>query len=66
MKEITQEEIKELTMQNKKALENGKKITKTIIAKKDKLTTITRIEPVEGKSTSSKISLTKNEIIINS
>lgn len=66
MKEIIQEEIKELTIQNKKALENGKKITKTIIEEKDKLTTITRIEPVEGKSTSSKISLTKNEIIINS
>lgn len=70
MKEITVEKLKELTINDLNNLKvkdfKDGKITKTIIEEKDKLTTITKIEPVEGKSTSSKISLTKNEITINS
>lgn len=70
MEKITVEKLKELTINDLNNLKvkdfKDGKITKTIIEEKDKLTTITKIEPVEGKSTSSKISLTKNEITINS
>lgn len=42
------------------------KIIKTVIEEKDKTTTIVKKEPAEGKSTSSEIIQTANEIIINS
>ena len=70
MEKISQEEADKLIKQGKEEMkqiiENGGKMTKTIIEEKDKTTTITKIEPVEGKSTSSKIVIAKDEIIINS
>lgn len=67
MKKISEEEAKELIEQNKQEvkqiLEEGGKIIKTIISEKDKDTIITKIEPVEGKPTSSKIIITKNRIL---
>ena len=70
MKEITEKETKEIINKEKEELrqiiEDGGKITKTTIEEKDKITVITKIEPVEGKSTSSKMVTTKDEIIINS
>lgn len=69
MKEITEKETKEIIDKEKDELrqiiEDGGKITKTTIEEKDKITVITKIEPVEGKSTSSKIVQAKNKIIIN-
>lgn len=41
------------------------KITKTVIEEKDKTTTIVKEEPAEGKSTSSKIVQTLDNIAIN-
>lgn len=70
MKEITEQEASNLIKQGKeetkKLLERGGKVIKTTIEEKDKTTTITKIEPAEGKSTSSTVIQTTNEIIINS
>ena len=70
MKKISQEEADKLIKQGKEEMkqimENGGKVTRTTIEEKDKTTVITKIEPVEGKSTSSKIVIAKDEIIINS
>ena len=70
MKKISQEEADRLIKQGKEEMkqimENGGKVTRTTIEEKDKTTVITKIEPVEGKSTSSKIVIAKDEIIINS
>ena len=70
MEEITEKEANDMIKENKEEikeiLESGGKVTKTIIREKDKTTVITKIEPVEGKSTSSKIVIAKDEIIINS
>ena len=68
MEEITEQEARDLIEQEKEKinqiLESGGKIIKTVIQEKDKTTTITKIEPVEGKSTSSTVVQTKDEITI--
>lgn len=46
----------------RKIIENGGKIINTIIYEKDKITTIRKIEPVNGEPTSSKIIQNKNVI----
>ena len=51
--------------EEKQILEEGGRVIKTIIKEKDKITTITKIEPVECESTSSKVIQNKGEIIIN-
>lgn len=70
MEVITEQEAKNLIEQSKKQtkqiLAEGGKVTKTNIEEKDKTTIITKIEPVEGKSTSSTVIQTANEITINS
>lgn len=70
MEVITEQEAKNLIEQSKKEtkqiLAEGGKVTKTNIEEKDKTTIITKIEPVEGKSTSSTVIQTANEITINS
>lgn len=70
MERISQEEADKLIKQGKEEMkqiiENGGKVTRTTIEEKDKTTVITKIEPVEGKSTSSKMVIAKDEIIINS
>ena len=70
MEKISQEEADKLIKQGKEEMkqiiENGGKVTRTTIEEKDKTTVITKIEPVEGKPTSSKIVIAKDEIIINS
>lgn len=69
MKEISEEQANELIKQGKEELRNiikdGGKVIKTVVEEKDKTTTITKIEPVEGKSTSSTVVQTKDEITIN-
>lgn len=69
MKEISQKEADELIKQGKEEMkqiiESGGKVTRTIIEEKDKTTIITKIEPVEGKSTSSTVVQTKDEIVID-
>ncbi len=70
MEVITEQEAKNLIEQSKKEtkqiLAEGGKVTKTNIEEKDKTTIITKIEPVEGKSTSSTVIQTAKEITINS
>lgn len=70
MEAITEQEANNLIEQSKKEtkqiLAKGGKVTKTNIEEKDKTTTITKIEPVEGKSTSSTVIQTAKEITINS
>ena len=69
VKEISQKEADELIKQGKEEMkqiiESGGKVTRTIIEEKDKTTIITKIEPVEGKSTSSTVVQTKDEIVID-
>lgn len=69
MKEITEKETIEIINKEKEDLrqmiEDGGKVTKTTIEEKDKITIITKIKPVEGKSTSSKMVITKDGIDIN-
>lgn len=69
MKEISEEQANELIKQGEEELRNiikdGGKVIKTVVEEKDKTTTITKIEPVEGKSTSSTVVQTKDEITIN-
>lgn len=70
MEAITEQEANNLIEQSKKEtkqiLAEGGKVTKTNIEEKDKTTIITKIEPVEGKSTSSTVIQTAKEITINS
>lgn len=69
MERITQEEADRLIEEGKeeirKIIDEGGKVIDTIIHEKDKITTIRKIEPVEGESTSSKIVTTKDGIIVN-
>lgn len=68
MEEITKQETNKIIEQGKEELQQitneGGKITKTIIEEKDKITTIFKVEPVNGKATSSKMITTKNDITI--
>lgn len=70
MEKITEQEAKDMLEKDKaklqKILNEGGKITKTIIEEKDKVTTITKIEPVNGEATSSTIIQTKEGIKISS
>ena len=70
MEKITEQEAKDMLEKDKaklqKILNEGGKITKTIIEEKDKVTTITKIEPVNGEATSSTTIQTKEEIKISS
>lgn len=70
MESISEEQANELIKQGKEEvknmIKNGRKVTITTIEEKDKVTTITKIEPVENKSTSSTvIQITEDEININ-
>ena len=69
MEQITQEEADKLIEEGKeeirKIIDEGGNVIDTIIHEKDKVTTIRKIEPVEGESTSSEIVQTRDEIIIN-
>lgn len=70
MEAITEQEANNLIEQSKKEtkqiLAKGGKVTKINIEEKDKTITNTKIEPVEGKSTSSTIIQTINKITFNS
>ena len=70
MEIITQEQADEMIKQEKEKIhqiiEQGGKITKTIIEEKDKTTTIINIEPVNGESTSSTVIQNKDGISISS
>ena len=69
MESISEEQANELIKQGKEEvknmIKNGRKVTITTIEEKDKVTTITKIEPVENKSTSSTVIQTEDEININ-
>lgn len=66
MERIAQEEANRLIEEGKeeirKILDEGGKVTDTIIKEKDRVTTIRKIERVNGESTISKIVQTKNGI----
>ena len=66
MKQISEEETKKSVEEGqeevRKILEDGGKVTDTIIYEKDKTTVIRKIEPVNGESTCSKTVTTKDEI----
>ena len=70
MERITQEEADRLIEEGKeeirRILNEGGKVIDTIIHEKEKITTIRKIEQVNGESTISKIVQTKDEIIGNS
>lgn len=70
MEIITEEQYKaEMDMNREeiqKILNEGGKVTDTIIYEKDKVTTTRKIEPVNGKATSSIITQTANKISFNS
>ncbi len=69
MESISEEQANELIKQGKEEvknmIKNGRKVIITTIEEKDKVTTITKIEPVEDKSTSSTVIQTEDEININ-
>ena len=69
MEAISEEEAKRLIEEGKEELQkiinDGGKITDIIIREKDKITHINKIEPVNGKATSSKTIQTKGEINIS-
>mgnify|MGYP005764640159 CR=1 FL=1 len=69
MEEIKEQEANNLIEKSKEEIKqmlvDGGKVIKTVIQEKDKTTTITKIEPVEGKSTSSTVIQTEDEITIN-
>lgn len=68
MEEIKEQEANNLIEKSKEEIKqmlvDGGKVIKTVIQEKDKTTTITKIEPVEGKSTSSTVIQTEDEIVI--
>ena len=70
MEIITEEQYKaEMDMNREeiqRILNEGGKVTDTIIYEKDKITTTRKIEPVNGKATSSTITQTANKISFNS
>ena len=70
MEIITEEQYKaEMDMNREeiqRILNEGGKVTDTIIYEKDKITTTRKIEPVNGKATSSIITQTANKISLNS
>lgn len=69
MEKISQEEVDKLIKYDKeeirRILDEGGKVTDAIIREKNKTTTIRKIEPVNGETTSSTIIQNKDEIIIN-
>ena len=69
MESISAKQANELIKQGKEEvkeiIKKGGKVSKTVVEEKDKTTTITKIEPVEGKSTSSTVIQTEDEININ-
>lgn len=69
MKKIIKQEANDIIKKGKEEikeiLEAGGKVIKTIISEKDKTTTITKIEPVEGESTSSTVIQNNDEILID-
>lgn len=69
MKQISQEEANKIIEQGEKEMkqmiDDGGKITKTTIEEKNKKTIIIKMEPVDGKATSSKIVTTKDGITID-
>lgn len=69
MEKITEQEannmIEKSKEEEKQIIKDGGKVIKTVIKEKDKITTLKKIEPAEGKSTSSKIRFTTDKIVIN-
>lgn len=69
MESISAKQANELIKQGKEEvkeiIKKGGKVSKTVVEEKDKTTTITKIEPVEDKSTSSTVIQTEDEININ-
>lgn len=69
MEKITEQQNEEIIKQSRqeieKIIEDGGKITKTIIEEKGKRTEIIKIEPVNGKATSSKMITTKDGIEVS-
>lgn len=69
MERISEEQADKLIKHGKeeikKIIKAGGKATKSFIEEVDKVTTSTKIEPVEGKSTSSIVIQTPDEIKIN-
>lgn len=70
MEEVKTQNVENVVVEEKaklkKILEDGGKITDTTIREKDKITTIRKIEPVNGEPTSSKMVTTIDEITIES
>ena len=62
MEELTEQDREEI----RRIINEGGKVTKTIIEEKDKTTTIIEIEPVNGESTSSTVIQNKDGISISS
>lgn len=69
MEEITEKKAIEMIEQDRKEIqkiiEEGGRITKTIIEDKNKIITTIKIEPVNGESTSSMIIQNKDNITIS-
>ncbi len=69
MEKITEEEAKKAIENDKekmqKIIDEGGKITKTIIEDKNKITTIIKIEPVNCEATSSTIIQNKDSITVS-
>lgn len=69
MEEITEQEaqimIEEGKEEIKQIINEGGKVTDTIIYEKDKITSIRKIEPVNGEATSSTTIQTKGAITIS-
>lgn len=62
MEELTEQDREEI----RRIINEGGKVTKTIIEEKDKTTTIIEIEPVNGEATSSTVIQNKDGISISS
>ena len=61
MEELTEQDREKI----RKIINEGGKVTKTIIEEKDKTTTIMKIEPVNGEATSSTVIQNKDGISIS-
>lgn len=69
LNKITENEVQEMIESDKKKIQQilneGGKITNITIYEKEKITTIKKIEPVNGKTTSSKIIQSRNDSTIS-
>lgn len=69
MEEITEQDVERMIEEGKEEIKQiineGGKVIDIVINEKDKKTITRKIEPVNGKATSSSIIQTKNEITFN-